>query len=372
MSLCLPLQIPVLSLLLATSLATSLPEIHTTRFNREGLKYISEAKLIDQNIDRTRDIVEAIQAAILARDHTSPTTVPTLHQSGGTLRATFDGHLYSDAQDLVPKPAVETTLPIEFSPIVRDRHLSIFGADTRVTCPASTAGLPWSAIGEVSMIDSQGRFICSGVMVGSDTVLTAAHCVYSRSLGAFFKTINFQPGQSSSETPFGEIPWLHVTIYGSYANPSSSDDPNIYDIAIIKLSQQIGISTGWLGIKVPCQQPDAAGSFSLVTAGYPTDKPIGSCITTSCRVTVRSCSDPYLYHTCPTIEGQSGSAMWDQTTGIPLVRAVHNLQWQNNDGSAIYNSAVSITPSHYQSIKSWIGPSGHPQIGRLPRPPTYP
>ena len=277
---------------------------------------------------------------------------------------TSEGHVYASSQDLNL-----TFIPLDSSKpsqsVIRDRRLSIFGADTRTICP--TSALPWSAIGEIDMSDRTGRYICSGAMVGSDAVLTAAHCVFSRSNQAFFSTVSFAPGQSSSESPYGVIPWSHVTIYASYAS-SSTSDPNPYDIAVIKLSQPVGLSSGWLGIKVPCQEPDAQGTFAIVTAGFPDDRPIGTCMTAECSVSYNSCTDPYLYHKCPTIDGQSGSAMWEDPApgSAPLIRAVHNLQWEGSDGAAIYNSAVAITPSHYQAIISWIGSSAAPkqQIGR--------
>lgn len=288
---------------------------------------------------------------------------------------TSEGHLYSSHLLNVTVNASDASLKSSQFPI-RDRRLSIFGSDTRTICPVSA--LPWRAIGEISMSDNTGQYICSGAMVGSDAVLTAAHCVYSRSNQAFFSTLSFAPGQSASQAPYGTIPWAHVTIYSNYAS-SSIPDPNIYDIAVIKLTQQVGTTTGWLGVEIPCQAPDQ-GSFSLVTAGYPDDKPFGTCVTAGCRVTYNSCTNPYLYHECPTVDGQSGSAMWDPASGSPpKIKAVHNLQWQSSNGATIYNSAVAVTPLHYQAIISWIGSSAKQQIGHRdisttnnPHPPSYP
>ena len=78
------------------------------------------------------------------------------------------------------------------------------------------------------------------------------------------------------------------------------------------------------------------------------------------------CTNNYLYHKCDTVQGQSGSAMWqmmlmpDLRIG-PYIRAVHNLEWASTNStgvSTVYiNSGVAITPEHYSTIMKWIAPS---------------
>lgn len=163
-------------------------------------------------------------------------------------------------------------------------------------------GLPYSAIGQLDIQDLGGRFICTGTLIGPDVVLTAAHCVFSRAHNQFFGSLDFAPGryrnattaktdvakgpnvvvQGSNVDPFGIIPWDYVSIYGNYMAPGTSD-PHAWDLAVIHLSQAIGNVTGWMGVKAPCQQ--GPSTFNLMTAGYPLEKPFGSCMDTHCKVT---------------------------------------------------------------------------------------
>ena len=188
----------------------------------------------------------------------------------------------------------------------------------------------------------------------------------------YLGNVTFSPGRytpaspdSSPVSPYGTIPYSHITLYDSYASLISGVDPVAYDIAIIKLDSPVGDVTGWMGIHQPCQADDV-GQYVASMAGYPTDRP--GCMTEQCTVINSMCSSPYLYHYCDTMAGQSGSAMWVWArTGNggrmgPLITAVHNVEWSeastNGSGSVVYvNSAVAITPSHYSTLLSWISPS---------------
>eukprot|EP00198_Chlamydomonas_reinhardtii_P007190 XP_001696526.1 predicted protein [Chlamydomonas reinhardtii] len=145
----------------------------------------------------------------------------------------------------------------------------------------------------------------------------------------------------------------------------STADPNVFDVAVIKLSQRIGSQAGWMGVFEPCNA-FAPSRYVALTAGYPSDQPPGSCKTTQCVVVQEPCTDGYLYHKCDTASGQSGSPMWmmamtSQRKMGPYVRAVHNIEWvqemPNGQSVSYINSAVSITPDHYRSILAWIAPS---------------
>lgn len=133
------------------------------------------------------------------------------------------------------------------------------------------------------------------------------------------------------------------TLYTSSAGPNHphtcmqgysaviTPDPNVWDIAVIKLSAPIGLSTGWLGILEPCGE-SAPARYVANTVGYPSDMPTGSCKFTQCAVTQTPCTDSYLYHKCDTASGQSGSPLWmlALTTARkmgPYIRAVHNIEW---------------------------------------------
>lgn len=99
-----------------------------------------------------------------------------------------------------------------------------------------------------------------------------------------------------------------------------------FDVAVVRLVENIGDTVGWLGI----QSSTGKLSATLHTAGYPGDKPYATMWYAKCSVTDSKATDGVLIHTCDTNHGQSGSAMWTyyndskKNCGARCIRAVHH------------------------------------------------
>jgi glutamyl endopeptidase len=101
---------------------------------------------------------------------------------------------------------------------------------------------PWSTQTKLYVTYSNGnRKECSGTLIAAKYVLTAAHCVYSKSNGGSATTIEAIPGGTNK--PFGSAYGTRIRTYTGWAY---SQDPN-YNIALITLDRSIGNITGWLG-----------------------------------------------------------------------------------------------------------------------------
>jgi V8-like Glu-specific endopeptidase len=74
------------------------------------------------------------------------------------------------------------------------RMLSVIKPDNRLPCPVKS--FPYYAMGQIKAKASDGGFVCSGGLIGSNRVLTAGHCVWDdRNAQGPFKDLRFAPGQ---------------------------------------------------------------------------------------------------------------------------------------------------------------------------------
>lgn len=112
----------------------------------------------------------------------------------------------------------------------------VIGADSRVLVKSPT-GLPYSAVGLIEGFDGQ---VCTGVLVGPDLVLTAAHCLM-RNLALIPAThlrfhSHYQYGASVGETSEVE----------SFVVDPAAAPNGLQDWAILKLKKALGSTTGFL------------------------------------------------------------------------------------------------------------------------------
>lgn len=245
------------------------------------------------------------------------------------------------------------------------RILSVIKPDDRLPCPVKS--FPYYAMGQIKAKASDGGFVCSGGLIGSNRVLTAGHCVWDdRNAQGAFKDLRFAPGQwkegAKVSSPFGFVDWDYVTLFDSYINDPDGEGL-AYDVAVITLSKPVGTELGWLGIKAeptPCR----ATPLTLSLAGYPGDDPenprvggwAGGCYYDKCDVTY-SCGVSITNHTCDSFVGQSGAPMYDEDN---FVRAVHTLGVL--PGFSTTNGAITIQKFLLDNIMGyWRDTDGYTQ-----------
>jgi len=112
----------------------------------------------------------------------------------------------------------------------------VIGADSRVLVK-SPADLPYSAVGLVEGFDGQ---VCTGVLVGPDLVLTAAHCLLRNRELIPLTHVRFHShylyGASVGES----------SAIASFVMDSAAVPNGVQDWAILKLKKPLGLSSGFL------------------------------------------------------------------------------------------------------------------------------
>ena len=125
---------------------------------------------------------------------------------------------------------------------------------------------PYSAVVYIEATFSSGAtYTGSGVMVGINDVLTAAHVIFSEEDGGAATSITVFPGYNNGDAPFGEyraatFNYFEIDLDG---DGLLSQFDSQTDVGIIGLSTAVGNQTGWFSITTNA----TAGSYNLT--GYP-------------------------------------------------------------------------------------------------------
>ena len=185
---------------------------------------------------------------------------------------------------------------------------------------------PWStivALGGSTCCDQHNNCgpCCSGSVVDTHHILTAAHCLYGcldgmnchgdDKLGWKKRNFVVTPGQSAGLKPFGTLKASAACIPDEFTkitpeqwrNSRREHDP--WDIAMLILDASIIEKTGSLGLKGVTLQPGMA----VTLASYPKDKkPRGTLWVTDCWI--HTVEGDLITHTCDSAGGSSGSPLY--------------------------------------------------------------
>ena len=212
-----------------------------------------------------------------------------------------------------------------------------------------TAEWPNSVHGLVAVDFDNTRCWGTGILIGPNIVLTAAHNLYDfdKRIYAKLETMQFLPGINGQQLPFGFVEVEQYFISPNYITERTED------YAILILKEPIGYETGYFGLA--CLEPEELVHKVIHLYGYPYDKVASKPNTYEMWGTKGMIADinidrGAITYFIETSSGQDGSGIWYQEGEDFYVCGVHV---QGLRG-LLARRATLLTRAILEQIYQWI------------------
>ena len=209
---------------------------------------------------------------------------------------------------------------------------SVIGADTRYQILNPTLA-PW--IRSPLILYERGglNYMCSGWLIGTYAVATAAHCLYqSGQYSTNFQVVFGVNGYSAVAACTVD----HTSFPPIWASSQHPDD----DWGVIKINCNAGAVFGEFGYVIPTVGPGGGG---YAVTGYPADKTSSSAGYTMWedQGPILTVNSKRVFYNMDTFGGQSGGPVWRNETGCGICSsAIHAY---GVGGGSASNSGTRIT-----------------------------
>jgi glutamyl endopeptidase len=230
-----------------------------------------------------------------------------------------------------------------------DKIKRVIGPDEREIV-TDTSQYPYSCICKLYITPKVGnnRYIGTGVYIGSNCVLTAAHCVYLHNKGGWASQIEVVPGLNiEPNRPFGSTKSNDFYCPNLYLEKQTDEERQPYDFAAIITPQALGDQTGYIGFSSLTDQE--LENLLITICGYSGDIPKTTPGQAQSKDTkeISRTTDTLLIYKNDTEGGGSGSSVIMKRDNKIYACGIHNI------GGNSFNSGTRITDSIHAKIKEW-------------------
>jgi len=204
-----------------------------------------------------------------------------------------------------------------------DRISGIKGFDNRQ--PVNGSLPPWQAIGK---IDTAGLFLCTGVLIDSNHVLTAAHCIWNKNTNKAIETayLGFVAGYHREyyRAERGIKSIRHSSSYSFKHRTQPSLKQLSSDWAVLELTSPINNVKPIPLSGLTAQKLISTKEQPFITqAGFSGDREYILTADQQCKITQRYKKAELIGHNCDATKGDSGSPLLIKTKAGFQVVALH-------------------------------------------------
>lgn len=198
--------------------------------------------------------------------------------------------------------------------LAEDADYSIVGPRDNRVHEIATTRFPLNTICHLGRDFGDGRWRgCSAFLVGSRSVVTAAHCIYNVRVRRAPRRIRVVPGRRDRDTfPYGQRFAIAAYVPRAFVQPNQGSARNrvIHDYGVIILDRPFSSLRRFMRMQaLPDRELDALRHRGLITiAGYPADRPVGTLWSHAERL--KRISPQRLFYSIDTCPGHSGSPIW--------------------------------------------------------------
>ncbi|HKX28067.1 MAG TPA: trypsin-like peptidase domain-containing protein [Blastocatellia bacterium] len=226
-----------------------------------------------------------------------------------------------------------------------------------------TKAFPYVCTGELVMVFPDAKmYMGTGVLIGEQYLLTAAHNLYDKGSGGWARSVYFAPGRDEHAAPFGLFPAAKISIPEEYLN-LSPPNPNdnragnvkdytkyLFDFGLVQLEKPLE-DFPYLGMYAATSQ-ELNDKYVTIT-GYPSDK--SSYTMWRASGTVDHVDEQMLFYQISTCNGVSGGAIVGTFSHLPTAHLPRIVGLHVAGDPRLYtNFGVRLNNDLIDRIISWM------------------